>query len=244
MGSWGYGILQNDTAQDGICDVIHRIERDISNLPATPSRDTAARLAAGIALLLQLSPYSFDPENDFRDKLMLVLAANRHYFAQLPRTAEGILGAILDGRGQELASRDGDVDLQIDTVLHSDENEGFIMQKTFSAVETDLLQHPISIAYLQRIVDSIVEMVNKGFSDEQMLDLSREAYFIGQVGLLLVLPQCHVDPNNFKQWQDRFTKLWGKKSTDNKIESEFDTRYNANIVKAFKCGIERFSENR
>jgi len=110
MGAWGYGILQNDTAQDGMCEVATRIEADITGMAANPGKETAAQLAAATALLLQFSPYSFNPENDFYDKLIAALTANHGHFAQLPGAAKETLDAIIAGRGAELAARDGDVD--------------------------------------------------------------------------------------------------------------------------------------
>jgi hypothetical protein len=41
MGAWGYGTLQNDTAQDGISEVARRIEEDIASLAAFPANPAA-----------------------------------------------------------------------------------------------------------------------------------------------------------------------------------------------------------
>lgn len=243
MGAWGYGILQNDTAQDGICEAARRIEGDIADMAANPGEETVARLSAATALLLQFSSYSFNPENDFCGILVAALTANRAYFSQLPGNCEEILNAIIAGCGSELAARDGEVDSEIDRALHSDENDGFIMQKAFSVVETDLLRHPVSAAYLQSIIDAAVEEIDEGFADEEAVsDLSREAYFMGPFGLLLVLPKGHVNPEKFHQWKKRFNDVWkGLDPIEDEDEKKFEAKYNGHLELAFKCGAERFS---
>ena len=243
MGAWGYGILQNDTAQDGMCDVANRIEADIVEMASTSSEETAAKLAAATALLLQFSQYSFNPDNRFHKKLIAALTANCEHFGQLPGSSEATLNEIIDGGGTELALRDGEIDAEIDKALHSDENEGFIMQKAFSVVEQDLLQHPTSRAYLQAVVDAIVAEVDEGFADDEAVsDLSRDAIFMGPFGLLLILPKCDVNPNKFRQWQQRFHDVWADiEPTKDEVEKEFEDKYNAYLELAFKCGCERFA---
>jgi hypothetical protein len=56
MGAWGYGILQNDAAQDSMCEVARRIESDIASLSDSGSEKNAASLGAATGLLLQFSP--------------------------------------------------------------------------------------------------------------------------------------------------------------------------------------------
>lgn len=205
---------------------------------------TAARLAAATALLLQFSPNSFNPENDFYGKLVSALDANREHFEQLPGRSEDILIAIIDGRGADLAARNGNVDASIDKALHSEENEKFVMQKAFSVIEADLLKHPQSILYLQQVVDAMIEEIDKGFSDEEAVsDLSRDAHFMGPFGLLLVLPECRVDPSKFLQWKQQFTDIWDNvEPTEDENEIVFEDRYNAYLELAFECGIKRYSK--
>ncbi|MEM7012061.1 MAG: hypothetical protein AAF585_11315, partial [Verrucomicrobiota bacterium] len=66
MGAWGYGILENDAAQDGLNDVAWPIHEDVAALSKqTATLESAAKLGAAVGLLMQWSPYSFNPENSF-----------------------------------------------------------------------------------------------------------------------------------------------------------------------------------
>ena len=48
MGAWGYGILQNDPAQDSICEVAIRIEADVAGLSIECNEENAAKAGAAI----------------------------------------------------------------------------------------------------------------------------------------------------------------------------------------------------
>ena len=242
MGAWGYGILQNDAAQDSMCEVANRIESDIASLPNAGSEEEAAKVGAATGLLLQFSPYSFNPENDFSNKLIGALSANREFFVHLPGNSAEILNQVIDGRGSELAERDGEVDPEIEKALHSDENEEFIMQKAFSVSERDLFRHPVAVNYVQPIFDRIVAEVDEGFeNDELVSDLSREAEFMGAFALLLILPSGRVNPEKFNQWRDRFRRVWEDiEPIDDEIEKEFAENYNRYLELAFQCGAAKF----
>ena len=242
MGAWGYGIIQNDAAQDSMCEVAHRIESDITALSGAGSEEDAAKVGAATGLLLQFSPYSFNPENDFHDRLIGALIANRKYFVHLDGKSAEILNQIIDGRGSELAARDGEVDADIEKALHSDENEDFIMQKAFSVSEHDLFRHPVAMKYVQQIFDRIVADVDEGFEDEELVsDLSREAEFMGAFALLLVLPAGRVNSGKFHQWRDRFREVWEDiEPIDDEIERKFEENYNRYLELAFQCGSARF----
>ena len=242
MGAWGYGIVQNDAAQDSMCEIAHRIESDVASLPNAGSEEDAARVGAATGLLLQFSPYSFNPENDFYDKLIGALTANREYFVHLDGNSADLLNQIIDGRGGELAARDGEVDEEIEKALHSDENEDFIMQKAFSVSERDLFRHPVAVNYVQDVFDRIVAEVDEGFEDEELVsDLSREASFMGAFALLLILPSGRVNPDKFMEWRDRFRKVWEDvEPTHDEIEKEFEENYNGYLELAFRCGVARF----
>lgn len=243
MGAWGYGILQNDTAQDSMCEVAHRIESDIEQLSLTASEENAAKVGAAVGLLLQFSYYSFSPENEFSNTLVRALAVNREHFDQLPGNSANVLNAIIDGQGTELAGRDGEIDAEVDKALHSDENEGFIMQKAFSVCERDLFRHPLAAAYVQKVVDEIVAEVDEGFADDEMVDdLSREAEFMGGFGLLLILPAGTVNPEKFRQWRDQFHEVWKDwEPTGDDMEDVFAQKYNGYLELAFECGIKKYS---
>ena len=243
MGAWGYGIIQNDNAHDGIVGVAHNIEADVVDLGKTASELNAAKLAAATALLLQISPYSFDTKNPFHETLVASLKSNAAHFTQLPGNASDVLNSIISGKGSELAAREGEVDPEVDTALHSDENSKPKMQRVFSVIELDLLAHPASAAYLQQIIDQIVAEVDEMFGDEESVsDLSREGFYMGSFALLLVLPRAKVDPEKFNQWRGQFQSVWDSlEPMDDPDEKEFEDQYNRFLELAFQCGVRRYS---
>lgn len=247
MGAWGYGILQNDTAQDGMCEVARYIEEEISSLSERSNEQNAALIGAAVGLLLQFSPYSFNPENEFYNKLIHFLNQNKKYFIHLPKEAAQILNSIIDGQGSELSERHREIDHNIYIALYSNErNEGPIqrfLQKDISVCEDALFEHPVAIRYLNHITEYLVKKIDEDFSDDEVVaDLSREGMFMGAFSLLLLLPHCRVSPEKFQQWRNRFHEVWKhvEPSTD-ETEKRFENQYNKYLELAFQCGIAKFS---
>ena len=244
MGAWGYGVLQNDTAQDGICDVANTIEEHICKLKKKGSIDSAAVLGAATGILLQFSPYSFNPESNFYPDLVEALKNNKPFFSALPAKAVRVLETVLEGKSETLLERPGTLDKDIDKALKGDEEpKGFIMEKEFSYRDIELFSHPVARQYIQEVVDDLVAEVDEGFKDEeQVSDISREGYFMGAFGLLLVLEPCKIDPEYFLQWQNRFNKVWQSLDFEpDELEDKFNALYNANLYLAFDCGIKKFT---
>jgi hypothetical protein len=89
MGTWGCGILQNDTVQDNLCEVIGGLAVDSAPFGQKPATEAnASRLGAGVGLLLQLSAGPrFDPEHRHWPRLRTALKKQRPAFASLPPEA-------------------------------------------------------------------------------------------------------------------------------------------------------------
>jgi hypothetical protein len=101
MGAWGHGILQNDTAQDGLVAVGDRLIELLAEFADTPGVDWAAKAGAAVGLLLQFSPHAFDPESPDHPVLIKTLTACKPHFSELPGKAGSILEAILKGLGPD-----------------------------------------------------------------------------------------------------------------------------------------------
>jgi hypothetical protein len=243
MGAWGYGILQNDTAQDGMCIVADRIKADILALPDKASEDSAAKIGAATGLLLMISPFSFHPDNELYQPYIEKLKLNRSHFSALPGKSADLLNAIIDGQGLDLAERIGTLDSDIDRALHSDENFGFPVQKDISLREDDLFRHPGAADYVQQVTYRLVEEVAEGFQDDDVVsDLSREAEFMGAFSLLLVFPKAKVDPAKFIEWRDSYRRVMKNAGPDeDEAERKFQEEYDRYLELAFAYGIQRYS---
>lgn len=241
MGTWGRGILQNDTAQDGLCGVIQGICDDVLALGAKrATKKSVARLGAGVGLLLQLSAnYWFDEESRHWPPLREALESHRKMFAALSPEAGKILTDVLDGKGQELAARDAAPNARLGRALFATDSQGFSMERTFGYREPSLFEGPEAAQYVQSVADRLVAELDEGFDDDSMVeDPCREAEFIAALAVLLILEPCQVDADHFASWRARFRAAQG----DYGDESAFFADYNANLELAFELGIEKFGE--
>ena len=243
MGAWGYGIVQNDTAQDGMCAVAGEVEQHIAGLPDAPSEGHAAELGAAVGLLLHFSHYSFNPENPFHQTLLDKLRAYEGEFDKLPGNAGEILAAVLAGQGAELNDREGPIHKDVEVAMHGAGRSTFMMQKVFSVAEPELFAHPDARAYIQRLIDGIVAEVEATFEDDDLVgDLSREADAVGPTALLLVVPAGQVDPERFVRWRARYRAvIEAMGESGDQTEDTFQHEYGKCLELAFRCGIDRFS---
>jgi hypothetical protein len=244
MGAWGYGILQNDDAQDGLVEVIHGVEDDISRVAHRRSDEAvAARVGGAVGLLLQLSAwFSLDPESEFFPTLRDTLEQQMTAFNALPRGASRLLTEVQKGKGIEMTNRPAKLNRQLQRTLFATPAEDFSTQRVFSKREPALFRHPEAARYLQGVADRCVERVNCDFADESIVgDLSRESAGMGAFATLLVLEPCQVDPKRFEIWRDQFHKA----TADLELgEEDFEQKYNECLELAFRVGIRKFSKQR
>jgi hypothetical protein len=243
MGAWGHGILQNDSAQDDLCEVIEGIFADVIALGAEPTnRRTVARLGAGIGLMLQLSAcYWFSEEGDYWAPLREVLALHEKGFAAVLPEAGRILADVLAGMGEELAGRDALPDARLSGVLFAEDLQGVhSLERTFGYREPALFADPEAARYVQEVADRLAMVVDEGVAHDYMLeDPCREADFIGALSVLLVLEPCQVGLDRFALWRERLHKVQAEPG--DAAESDFFARYNDCLDQALQIGIDRFS---
>jgi len=243
MGAWGHGILQNDTAQDGLVGVIHTIYDDVVALEKKPTNaKTAARLGAGVGLLLQLSAgYWFSDDGPSWPKLREVLAQHERAFADVSPEVDRLLADVLAGKGRELAARDGPPDARLGEALFATNSDGFPMERTFGLREPALFAHKEAARYVQEVADRLVKQLDDGFADDDVVAfLDEEAEWIAALAVLLVLEPCRVDPDHFASWRARFRRATAADEEDVDQES-FEARYGACLERAFQIGIDKFA---
>jgi hypothetical protein len=244
MGAWGHGLLQNDDAQDGLGEIHDDIESDITKLARRrPDETMAARLAAGIGLLLHLNAwYSFNPENAFYDNLQAALARQEEAFDLLPKRAGVILRHLREHpeKGAELVARTGPLDKQLQFAFFA-KGKGFSMERRMGKREPALFEHPESAAYVQKLADRLLRVVTAGFRKRGLVqDLYREAGpIIASLATLLVIEPCQVNPQRLRDCWDLYRAA--NAGIDHGDEEEFDRSYRACLRTALEAGISRFS---
>lgn len=79
MGTWDHGLLDNDTAPDGLGDLVQSLLTDVEQIGAArPTLATTAKLIAALGLLLQLSAYSFEAQGPARTITAAVKSTGPH----------------------------------------------------------------------------------------------------------------------------------------------------------------------
>jgi hypothetical protein len=168
MGAWGHGILQNDSAQDDLCEVIEGIYGDVIALGKEPTnRKTVARLGAGIGLMLQLSAcYWLSEESDHWPELREVLAQHETDFAAVSPEAGRILADVFAGKGEELAARDAPPDARLTGALFAEDSQGFALERKFGYHEPALFADPEAARYVQEVADRLVKVNDEGVIED------------------------------------------------------------------------------
>jgi hypothetical protein len=244
MGAWGYGLLQNDSSQDGLCDIHDRIEADVGKLARRrPGEAMAARLAGGIGLLLHLNAhYSFNSENAFFGQLDAALARQEPAFDTLPRKAATILRNLRANpeKGADLVDRTGPLDKQLQVGFFN-KGKGFPMERRMGKREPALFEHPGSAAYVQEVADRCLRVVVAGFRKRGILrDLCREGGdIIAALATLFVIEPCAINPARLRDcWELYRAAAVGANYED---EEDFQNAYRACLRAALTAGIRKFS---
>jgi hypothetical protein len=245
MGTWGHGVLQNDTAQDDLCEVIGGIYGDVIALGNEPTnKKTVARLGAGIGIMLQLSAsYWFSEEGEYWAPLREVLALHEKGFAAMSPEAGRILAEVLARKGEELAARDAPPDARLSGALFATDMQGsHPLERTFGYRELALFADPEAAHYVQEVADRLARKVDEGIAYDYMVaDPCREANFMAALVVLIVLEPCRIGPDRFASWQERFRKVQAEAGPGDPNESAFFAAYNACLEQALQIGIDRFS---
>lgn len=233
MGTWGSGLLDSDGALDAIGDITNWLEEEVAKLADVRANEqSVARLAGALGLLLELSPYSFEATSHW-SKIDAALQQQQRAFNKLEPAAADLMGQLLEGGGAELAARKDKRPAELKRALGS-----YLEGKR----EPVLLQHSEAIGLVQETADRCVAMLEE-YLDEPELDLYESADGMGLLGLLLLLPPCHVDAGKLKQWHEYMRKSYRTtrdEDPENPDLEHFD-EYLVNLELAFKLALERFA---
>jgi hypothetical protein len=245
MSAWGYGILQNDIAQDALCEVIAGIYDDVVALGREPTdRTTIARLGAGVGLMLQLSAsYWFSEEGKYWTPLREVLVLHEKGFAAVSPEAGRILADVRAGKGEELAARNAPPDARLGGALFATDLQPLPMplERTIGYREPALFADPDGARYVQELADRLARNVDDGIVHDHMVAEPFRADFIAALGVLLILEPCWIDPDRFASWRARFRKMQADVGPGDPDDSEFIAAYSACLEQALQIGIDRFS---
>jgi hypothetical protein len=247
MGAWGHGLLQNDEMLDGMSDVVHGIAHDIRKLARRrPNETVAARVGAAVGLLLGLQEgYFFEEEKGEDQTIRAVLERQRPAFDKLPPAAARVLTEVLEGKGPELARRDGPPDPRLARALYGErraDDDRPPIVCPFGVPEPRLFEHAEAARYVQEVADRLVKMADKGFNDDDALnDIANDGgHAVAPVVVLLALPPCRVDPDKFASWRARFRARVAELTEEGPLD-DWEQRFNEGLETAFAVGIEKFS---
>lgn len=235
MGTWGAGILQNDTAQDGLVDAAHEVRDAIRGFVHSPQEDDWQRMFAAVGLLVQFSPYTLAPDNPESRDVARAIEIHRSGGAA-GRELDEVFDAICAGETPEYTLVE--FPPMLETALHGPAKRGFPMQKTWAQPPARCFAFPTSKAFVQDFADRRVARIQNELSDSEVLeDLNRESSVMGDLALLLILDEIHVQPSLFVGWRD----AWRAMRSHDESEAEFFERYYECVEAAFEYAIARFS---
>jgi hypothetical protein len=244
MGAWGYGLLQNDSSQDGLLHVIRSVSDDVVGLRRRkPTPDSAGRLAGAVGLLVQLQMWHcFDPERDAGAALLAAVERHEPAFHVLPKTARDVLGAIRAGKGQEIVNQDGPLRGELLQALYEGgPDSSFPMERGTGVWHAGMFEHPAAAAYVQEFAGRCFELVAGGFDDlgqpPEMWD--EHGNEIAALCILLQLQPCRVPAESFRDWWGRYRAAEGDDDLAN-LET-FEIRYRRCVWRALNYGLMRFS---
>jgi hypothetical protein len=247
MGAWGHGLLQNDDAQDGLCDVHDGIEEDVAKLARRrPAEPMAGRLSAGIGLLLHLNAhYSFNPESGFYPQMSAALARQDPALDALPKRACLLLrdlGAHPE-KGADLVARSGPFDRALQDAFFA-RGKGFPMERRMGKREAALFEHPASAAYVQKVADRLLRKVVAGFRRRsETSDMYRDGGgTVAALATLLVIEPCKVNPALLRDCWDLYRAA--NAGVDYGDEADFAGNHRACLRRAIEAGIQKFSDGK
>lgn len=238
MGTWDDGLLDNDTAMDGLSDLRSGIVEDIVTFGAAkPSATSTAKLAAAIGVLLQLSSYEFGLDTDDGPKIVAAAGAHAKEIAKLPPAARKILERVAAGEGKSLAQRPAKTSAKVNALLHKQSKK-----PAFGLHEKALFASKAGAAYVQDVAKRCVEMIDEDFEDEDSWsDLCREGLGMGCLAVLMVLDPCTVSPARIDRWRKRAKKGIEALEKNKDEELDFHRGYYKNLDAVFALLEKRFS---
>jgi hypothetical protein len=231
MGTWDAGLLDNDTACDGLHDVTSVLETEIEELGRGRTARAAERLAAAVGLLLQLDAYSFSPDSpESAEAIARAVAAHGKRFASWPAHPRRLLQQVATGKGHALAQRPAQVSRTLARILHTHPSPG----GGFGRREPWLFVRPGSAAFVQRFARQCAEAVDDDFEDEDnWSDLCREGIGMGALAALLVIAPYRLPRAKVERWRRLAREGLARLEAEPDEELGFHREYYANLDRAF-----------
>lgn len=217
MGTWEAGLLDNDTAMDGLGDLRHGVAEDIERFGAMkPSVTATGKLAGAVGVLLQLSAYDFGLDTPTGPKIVAALGAHSAAIAKLPSAARKLLQAVAAGEGKALAERPAKMAKKHIQLLHTGASKA-----PFGPRERALFESKAALAYVQEVAKRCIELVDGDFEDEEnWSDLCREGMGMGALAALLVLEPVRLSAAKVEGWRRKAQK--GLATLEAKPNDELD----------------------
>jgi hypothetical protein len=225
MGTWDDGLLDNDTALDGLGELEDVILADVRALGGrVPSPDTTAELAAAIGVYLQLASEGLDPGDTNRPVLVTALGAHAEELTKLPREAQDVLGAI--SRGEAVAGKPAELPAEAVRLLAAGADSA-----PFHAPIRGLSAAKRGAAYVQSVANRCAQMIDEDLEDEDTAaDLAREGLGIAALGVLLVLPPYALSTKRTKAWRRAVKNGLAALVSAEDDELDFHRGYYANVL--------------
>lgn len=235
MGTWGQGLLDNDTACDALGDLCYEIVGDIVRLGQVPAGTD--ELCAAIGVLLQLSGYYFGLGTERGVQIVTAVAAHAERIESLPAEARRVMKLVMDGKGTDLAERHDPASLGQTALLNKGATES-----RFGERHAALFATPAGSAYAQLIANRCVERIEDELGDaDNCSDLCREAGSMGLLGVLMVLAPCSVPLATIESWRGKALKGLAELREQADDELEFHEAYYKNLDGAFDVLALRFA---
>lgn len=235
MGTWDHGILDNDSASDGLADLAHGVGADIQSIGARKTSVVAAsRLAGAVGVLLQLSAYAFTGATGAA--ITAALQAHARSIAKLSPGARRVLQAVIAGEGEALAERRGKLPIRQVRLLHA-----AATASPFGKREPALFASEPAMAHVQQVARRCVAMVDEDFADESnWSDLCREASGLGGLAALMVLEPCRVSTVKLTGWRRKAQRGLATLAAAADEELPFQRKYHASLDRVLEVLLARF----
>lgn len=232
MGTWDHGLLDNDTALDGLFAIRDGILGGIIRLGAArPGPRATGRLAAAVGVLLQLSPAAFAADSKDLRSIVAALRAHAPAFPALSPGARRVLSKIAAGQPPSGRARLG---ARLRTALHT---EG---PAPFGGRIAALFAAPAAEAEVRACERRCVAKIREDFADaDTWSDLCREGAGIGALAFLLVLEPMRVPAATIEGWRRKAARGLAQLRAEPVEELEFHERYYANLERVFLALLKR-----
>ena len=226
MGTWGAGLLDNDTTLDGLGEIAHELVEHIETAADAPPAEGAGRLAAALGTLLQLSRFDFSDESPNFIRIKKAVARRKDDAPTFLSTeAIALLQRIAEGDPAIQVEHPAPMDTALAEALHEGRTSSY-----FGRRESALFETPAAITFVEALVTTLTERIESELSDPELCtDLAREAQWMGALGFLLVLEPCSIPVETVSRWRANAAQGLATLDDDDDEELDFHRAYHANV---------------